>query len=80
MTYGGNVDTDDQWWGLVTTLSHVVDQALDAAGRERHTLSRYLNIRLGADLLAVERCHLRGRRGSSGQARVHRRHHPLAPT
>ena len=44
MTYGGNVDTDDQWWGLVTTLSHAVDQALDAAGRERHTLSRYLNI------------------------------------
>jgi alkanesulfonate monooxygenase SsuD/methylene tetrahydromethanopterin reductase-like flavin-dependent oxidoreductase (luciferase family) len=44
MTYGGNVDTDEEWWGLVTTLSHAVDRALDAAGRERHTLSRFLNI------------------------------------
>jgi len=44
MTYGGAADTDEEWWGLVTTLSHAVDRALDAAGRERHTLSRYLNI------------------------------------
>ena len=43
MTYEGNVDTDDQWWSLVDP-HHAVDQALDAAGRERHTLSRYLSI------------------------------------
>ncbi|MDV3222503.1 LLM class flavin-dependent oxidoreductase [Intrasporangium sp.] len=47
MTYGGKAETDEQWWGLVTTLSHAVDQALDAAGRERHTLARYLNIDAG---------------------------------
>ncbi|GAA6525182.1 LLM class flavin-dependent oxidoreductase [Intrasporangium sp. DVR] len=44
MTYGGSAETDDEWWALVTTLSHRVDEALAAAGRERHTLTRYLNI------------------------------------
>lgn len=44
MTYGGAAETDDEWWGLVEATSHVADGALARAGRERHTLRRYLNL------------------------------------
>jgi len=44
MTYGGNVDTDQEWWALVASLCGRVDEALDAAGRDPGDLDRYLNI------------------------------------
>ncbi|AXG15478.1 LLM class flavin-dependent oxidoreductase [Intrasporangium calvum] len=44
MTYGGQTDTDEEWWALVARHSHVLDEALDARGRQRHTVARYLNI------------------------------------
>ncbi|GAB3872357.1 LLM class flavin-dependent oxidoreductase [Terrabacter terrigena] len=44
MTYGGNVDTDDEWWTLVATLCGRVDEALAGAGRDPADLDRYLNI------------------------------------
>ncbi|MGO4599972.1 LLM class flavin-dependent oxidoreductase [Terrabacter sp. 2RAF25] len=44
MTYGGNVDTDDEWWALVASLSTRVDEALADAGRASADLDRYLNL------------------------------------
>jgi alkanesulfonate monooxygenase SsuD/methylene tetrahydromethanopterin reductase-like flavin-dependent oxidoreductase (luciferase family) len=44
MTYGGNADTDDEWWGLVAGHGRTLDDALEAQGRERHTISRYLSL------------------------------------
>jgi alkanesulfonate monooxygenase SsuD/methylene tetrahydromethanopterin reductase-like flavin-dependent oxidoreductase (luciferase family) len=44
MTYGGNVDTDEEWWALVASLCERVDEALAAAGRDPGNLDRYLNI------------------------------------
>jgi alkanesulfonate monooxygenase SsuD/methylene tetrahydromethanopterin reductase-like flavin-dependent oxidoreductase (luciferase family) len=44
MTHGGWVDTDAEWWQSLAQLSQTLDQALDTHGRERHTISRYLNI------------------------------------
>ncbi|MGW5241671.1 LLM class flavin-dependent oxidoreductase [Monashia sp. NPDC004114] len=44
MTYGGNVDTDDEWWALIGALSARVDEALAAAGRDAADLDRYLNL------------------------------------
>lgn len=47
MTYGGSADTDADWWALVGRLSDTLDEALDVAGRGRHTCARYLNIDSG---------------------------------
>jgi len=44
MTYGGDADTDDEWWALVAGHSEKVDAALAATGREPGTLARYLNL------------------------------------
>ncbi|NUR79166.1 MAG: LLM class flavin-dependent oxidoreductase [Dermatophilaceae bacterium] len=44
MTYGGNVDTDDEWWALVASLCGRVEEALADAGRDPSGLDRYLNI------------------------------------
>lgn len=44
MTYGGTVDTDDEWWGLVASLGTRVDEALADAGRASGDLDRYLNL------------------------------------
>lgn len=44
LTYGGHTDTDAEWWALVARHSHVLNEALDAHGRERHTIARYLNL------------------------------------
>jgi alkanesulfonate monooxygenase SsuD/methylene tetrahydromethanopterin reductase-like flavin-dependent oxidoreductase (luciferase family) len=44
MTYGGNADTDDEWWELVAGHSRRVDAALEAAGRDAADLTRYLNL------------------------------------
>ena len=44
MTYGGNADTDEEWWALVAGHSRRVDQALDAAGRDSDGFTRYLNL------------------------------------
>ena len=44
MTYGGTVDTDEEWWALVGSLCGRVDEALAAAGRDPDGLDRYLNI------------------------------------
>ena len=44
MPYGGNADTDAEWWDLVGGLGRRVDEALDAAGRESHGFARYLNL------------------------------------
>jgi alkanesulfonate monooxygenase SsuD/methylene tetrahydromethanopterin reductase-like flavin-dependent oxidoreductase (luciferase family) len=44
MTYGGNADTDDEWWDLVAGHSRRVDAALEAAGRDPADLTRYLNL------------------------------------
>ncbi|CAN7225434.1 LLM class flavin-dependent oxidoreductase [Terrabacter sp. LjRoot27] len=44
MTYGGNADTDDEWWDLVAGHSRRVDAALEAAGRDSADLTRYLNL------------------------------------
>ncbi|MDC5698326.1 LLM class flavin-dependent oxidoreductase [Intrasporangium calvum] len=44
LTYGGQAETDAEWWALVARHSHVLDEALDARGRQRHTVPRYLNI------------------------------------
>ncbi len=40
MTYGGNADTDEEWWALVAGHSRRVDEALEAAGREAERLRR----------------------------------------
>jgi alkanesulfonate monooxygenase SsuD/methylene tetrahydromethanopterin reductase-like flavin-dependent oxidoreductase (luciferase family) len=44
MTYGGNAETDADWWALVAAHSATVDAAVEAAGREPQTLGRYLNL------------------------------------
>ena len=44
MTYGGNADTDEDWWALVAGHSRRVDEALEAAGREASAFGRYLNL------------------------------------
>ena len=44
MTYGGNADTDEEWWALVGSHSRRVDEALEAAGREASAFGRYLNL------------------------------------
>ncbi len=44
MTYGGNADTDEEWWALVAGHSRRVDEALEAAGREASAFARYLNL------------------------------------
>jgi alkanesulfonate monooxygenase SsuD/methylene tetrahydromethanopterin reductase-like flavin-dependent oxidoreductase (luciferase family) len=44
MTYGGKAETDEQWWAIIARLSATVDEALDARGRDRHTLDRYLSL------------------------------------
>ena len=44
MTYGGNADTDEEWWALVAGHSRRVDEALEAAGREASAFGRYLNL------------------------------------
>jgi alkanesulfonate monooxygenase SsuD/methylene tetrahydromethanopterin reductase-like flavin-dependent oxidoreductase (luciferase family) len=44
MTYGGNVDTDDEWWALVASLCGRVEEALADAGRDPAGLDRYLNL------------------------------------
>ena len=44
MTYGGNADTDEEWWALVGGHSRRVDEALEAAGREASAFGRYLNL------------------------------------
>ena len=44
MTYGGNAETDDEWWDLVAGHSRRVDDALEAAGRDPAGLTRYLNL------------------------------------
>ena len=43
MTTGPRVETVDEWWVGLGELSRRLDDSLDAAGRERHTLARYLN-------------------------------------
>ena len=44
MTYGGNADTDEEWWALVAGHSRRVDDALDASGRAGAGFTRYLNL------------------------------------
>lgn len=44
MTYGGNAETDDDWWDLVAGHSRRVDEALEAAGRDASGYARYLNL------------------------------------
>jgi alkanesulfonate monooxygenase SsuD/methylene tetrahydromethanopterin reductase-like flavin-dependent oxidoreductase (luciferase family) len=44
LTYGAAAETVDAWWDAVATRCHVADAALAAAGRERHTLRRVLNL------------------------------------
>jgi alkanesulfonate monooxygenase SsuD/methylene tetrahydromethanopterin reductase-like flavin-dependent oxidoreductase (luciferase family) len=44
MTYGGNADTDEEWWALVAGHSRRVDEALEAAGRQASAFGRYLNL------------------------------------
>ncbi len=44
MTYGGNADTDDDWWALVAGHVRRVDDALAAAGRDGDGFTRYLNL------------------------------------
>jgi alkanesulfonate monooxygenase SsuD/methylene tetrahydromethanopterin reductase-like flavin-dependent oxidoreductase (luciferase family) len=44
MTYGGKADTDDEWWTIIARLSATLDEALDARGRGRHTVDRYLSL------------------------------------
>lgn len=44
MTYGGNADTDEEWWTLVAGHSRRVDEALEAAGRQASGFGRYLNL------------------------------------
>ncbi len=44
MTYGGNADTDEEWWALVAGHSRRVDEALEAAGRQASGFGRYLNL------------------------------------
>jgi len=44
MTTGGDTETDAEWWALVARGSHLLDEALDARGRQRHTIARYLNL------------------------------------
>lgn len=47
MTHGAWTDSDTDWWRSVAEFSQTLDAALDARGRERHTLDRYLNIDAG---------------------------------
>ena len=44
MTYGGNADSDEEWWALVAGHSRRVDEALEAAGRQASSFGRYLNL------------------------------------
>ena len=44
MTYGGDADTDEEWWALVSGLGRRVDDALEAAGRASDGFARYLNL------------------------------------
>jgi alkanesulfonate monooxygenase SsuD/methylene tetrahydromethanopterin reductase-like flavin-dependent oxidoreductase (luciferase family) len=44
MTYGGNADTDEEWWALVAGHSRRVDDALGASGRTGAGFARYLNL------------------------------------
>jgi alkanesulfonate monooxygenase SsuD/methylene tetrahydromethanopterin reductase-like flavin-dependent oxidoreductase (luciferase family) len=44
LTNGATAETVDDWWDNVAGLCHVADEALSAAGRERHTLRRVLNL------------------------------------
>lgn len=44
MTYGGKAETDDDWWAIIGRLRRALDEALDAAGRGRHTVARYLSL------------------------------------
>jgi alkanesulfonate monooxygenase SsuD/methylene tetrahydromethanopterin reductase-like flavin-dependent oxidoreductase (luciferase family) len=44
MTYGGNADTDDDWWALVAGLGRRVDDTLAEAGRDGAGFARYLNL------------------------------------
>lgn len=44
LTYGGSADTDEAWWQLVAGLCERVDEALEAAGRDPRSLTRYLNL------------------------------------
>jgi len=44
MTYGGNADSDEEWWALVAGHSRRVDEALEAAGRQASGFGRYLNL------------------------------------
>jgi hypothetical protein len=44
MTYGGSADTDAEWWALVAGHCRVVEETLEASGREADSLDRYLNL------------------------------------
>jgi alkanesulfonate monooxygenase SsuD/methylene tetrahydromethanopterin reductase-like flavin-dependent oxidoreductase (luciferase family) len=44
MTYGGSADTDAEWWALVAGHCRVVEETLEATGREPGSLDRYLNL------------------------------------
>jgi alkanesulfonate monooxygenase SsuD/methylene tetrahydromethanopterin reductase-like flavin-dependent oxidoreductase (luciferase family) len=44
MTYGGTADTDTAWWHLVAGHCRVVEEALEASGRDPGSLDRYLNL------------------------------------
>lgn len=47
VTTGPDGDGGDAWWSRVAELSQRLDDALDAAGRERGTVDRYLSIDSG---------------------------------
>lgn len=47
VTTGPDGDGGDAWWSRVAELSGRLDDALDAAGRERGTVDRYLSIDSG---------------------------------
>lgn len=44
LTNGGPAEAHEAWWDNVVKRCHVADEALEAAGRERHTLRRFLNL------------------------------------
>jgi alkanesulfonate monooxygenase SsuD/methylene tetrahydromethanopterin reductase-like flavin-dependent oxidoreductase (luciferase family) len=44
VTTGPKVETLDQWWGALATLSGRLDEALARAGRESATLERHLSL------------------------------------
>jgi alkanesulfonate monooxygenase SsuD/methylene tetrahydromethanopterin reductase-like flavin-dependent oxidoreductase (luciferase family) len=44
LTNGATAETVDAWWDNVAGRCHVADKALAAAGLERHTLRRFLNL------------------------------------